>query len=189
MKLNVYFAILLVLGLAAPTIYCAQEHKVDMGQQLFDSIHDGDIVKAKQLIHEGANVNFKGINGITPLMVAVHLRNPDVELVRMLVNKGADVRAVDSSGTTPLQWIFTINDEEFRAIADILINAGANVNAQNKSGYTALHSAVGHTFYYGVKYLLSKGANADIKDKHNMRPVDFAAENNVELRNLLTSRV
>lgn len=187
MKLIIYFAMLLVLGLTAPRIYCAEEHRANLGKQLFESISKRDNVNAKRLIRAGANVNFSAPGtATTPLMVAAYIGN-DVELVQTLVKKNAHVGATSYDGNTALHYLITGNnpDETFPAIADILLNAKANINAKNKLGFTPLHSAAKKGLYNKVQYLLSKGADPDIANKAGKYPVDLVPEGNVALRNRL----
>ena len=57
----------------------------------------------KLLIASGSNVNFREIEGQTPLYVAIDSWN-DVEMrmLKLLVEKGADVNAQTFEGSTPL---------------------------------------------------------------------------------------
>ena len=186
MKLHVYFSMLLVLGLAAPTIYCAEEHQADLGRQLYNSIADHYYVKAKQLIRAGADTNYVAFSGNTPLIAAVRHAD-DVELVQLLVNNKAKVNATTNVGFTPLHYLIAKfpHAENFMAIADILLAAGANINAKDQKGFTPLHMAAARGYIDEVRYLLNKDANPKIKNNEGKFPVDLVPEGDVELRTLL----
>ena len=186
MKLHVYFSMLLVLGLTAPTIYCAEEHQADLGKQLYDSIISHDYVKAKQLIRAGANTNYVAFRGDMPLIAAVRHAD-DVELVQLLVNNKAKVNATTNVGFTPLHYLISKvpQADNFMAIADILLAAGVNINAKDKKGFTPLHVAAARGYIEEVQYLLRKGANPNVENKVGERPIDLVPEENMQLHSIL----
>ena len=89
------------------------------------------------LIAYGANVNEKGgLEGITPLMRAVHRGR--LETARVLIQNGADVNARMGSGVTPLMLAAFCNELE---AAWLLMNNGADIDAHANNGDTALTMA------------------------------------------------
>jgi len=56
----------------------------------------------------------------------------------------------------------------------VLLHAGADVNAAAKDGTTALMKAAGNAKADVVAYLLSKGANATLKDSTGKTALDYA---------------
>ena len=54
----------------------------------------------KLLLENGANPNFRFVDGSTPLIVAAHKDNP--EIVELLLQYGADVKIKDTKGITAL---------------------------------------------------------------------------------------
>ena len=97
--------------------------------------------RVKAIIASGADVNAKGEQGITLLMVAAAFSdNP--EIVSALLNAGADVNTRVYGGSTILMQavIHSENPEIIRTLLD----AGADVNAKDQEGFTAKHLAAGN---------------------------------------------
>lgn len=139
----------------------------------------------KKLIAEGANVNAKDKEDITPLMFAV-LNNFD-RIVNILIQKGADVNARDNEGQTPLKTaIMSLDQRSAVKIAKELIKAGANVNAVDNKGDTLLKTAV--KGYPGTPtaaismVLIENGANVNTVDNQNKR-ILYYAENKIHFKN------
>lgn len=57
-----------------------------------------DVAEVKSLTEQGANVNSKDEDGMTPLMLC---RN-SAEVTKVLIEHGADVNAKDNAGATAL---------------------------------------------------------------------------------------
>jgi len=96
------------------------------------------------------------------------------ELALLLIEKGANVNTrtgvyIDGPGNkTPLQM--AVGNPNILAA---LINAGANLDDQDSNGATALHRAVMAESIASVKLLLDAGANPELRDKRERRPVDW----------------
>ncbi|HJZ23695.1 MAG TPA: ankyrin repeat domain-containing protein, partial [Candidatus Babeliales bacterium] len=118
----------------------------------------------KQLINQGADINFSSIFLQTPLMHAL-LENSSVEIVKQLVSEGAYVNAQDSKGSTPLMifvnglsrlmednYIFLVNAnypnnkididiDRKKEMLTVLINAASDLTLMNDKGQIALDIA------------------------------------------------
>jgi hypothetical protein len=92
----------------------------------------------KKLIASGLNVNSRGPDGTTPLLVASHGANLDK--VQLLLSRGAQPNLADERGYTPLMYASMANQS---AIAQELLTHGAEVNATDNKGFTALDMVAG----------------------------------------------
>jgi uncharacterized protein len=156
-----------------------------------------------RLIEQGADMNARSRNGLTPLMVA-SLKGK-AAVVKLLVEHGVDVNAQDNNGWTPIAYALdrsTLNammarlKYKFRSmssdqavfmhysylaptfnntIAKMLISNGANVNHVYAHDMTPLMSAAFSGNDEIVELLLTKGATADCKDSDGYSPLMCAA--------------
>ena len=166
----------------------------------------------KYLVSQGADVNAKNGVGWTPLHEAA-ARNSNLEVLRYLISQRADVHARNNDGRTPLD---TANTEEKRAILraaatpyvssfssiceaakhgtvhDVayFIRNGADVNGvENEWNFTPLLEAAAHNPSVEIlRYLVSQGANVNVKNSAEWTPLHYAAENgNVAALQILVS--
>jgi ankyrin repeat protein len=114
---------------------------------------NADINVIEHLIDHGADVNAKGGNGYTALILASFYGH--IDIVRLLIDAGADVNASSNTGSTALMLA---SDCGYLDIVRLLIDAGADVNTSNKYGWTALMWASDCGYLDIVELLRSKGA-------------------------------
>jgi ankyrin repeat protein len=76
--------------------------KAFLDQKLFAAIGQRDLVSVENLIREGASVEARGTNGMTPLMEAAE--QGSVPLLSLLLENGAKPNAKDEQGETALSW-------------------------------------------------------------------------------------
>jgi ankyrin repeat protein len=103
-----------------------------MGTLLLASA-SGNLDAVKNAVNNGADVNAKDEEGVTPLMQA-----KSAEIAQLLISNGANVNAKDNDGWTPLHWTC---HKGYSEIAQLLINNGADINAKDNDGHTPLISA------------------------------------------------
>ena len=156
--------------------------------------------ETKEALAAGADVNAKGKDGWTALMVAetaeqtklllaagadVNAKNKrrwtalmfakTAEQTKLLLAAGADVNAKDEDGYTALMNARTAEQTK------LLLAAGANVNAKNRWGNTALLSAVRSNNIERMKLLIEKGADVNAKNKEGKTVLDYADIKQTEL--------
>lgn len=136
------------------------------GNELLYAVDEGDIIKVRNLLDSGINVNFQNIAGLT----ALHLAR-DLKMAKLLIDRGADLDLATGFGGTPL-----MNAVIFGPIEKIklLLEKGADVNKALNNGDTPLHKAA----YFGnleiVKLLLDYGADPTLKNNEGKTALDMA---------------
>jgi ankyrin repeat protein len=115
-------------------------------------------------------------------------------LVEQLIQSGANVKDFDSQGVTPLHYAAMKDDENSKAIINLLLDKGADVNAvgilkeKSSAGLTPLHLAARNGLKDIAQLLLNRGANVNAEDKDKSTPLDLANEyNHTEVATLLQS--
>ncbi len=132
------------------------------------------------LIAKGVDINIKAsYDGRTALIWAAGNSQKTVEL---LLTKGAEVNVKGVDGMTAfIQSIFGIlSGSVTTAVCDCLLAKGANVNAQltgaDAAGWTALMFAANNGKLDLVKYLISKGADVNLKAKDGTSALSWAVK-------------
>nr|XP_031848920.1 DNA-binding protein RFXANK-like [Nomia melanderi] len=97
----------------------------------------GQLGSARQLLKAGANKNYRGLNGETPLHLAAAYGHHD--LVKLLLNHGADSNASDEEGNTPLMYGA---HGDHPHVCYELLSRGADVAKRNIHNISAYHAAV-----------------------------------------------
>ena len=106
-------------------------------------------------------------NGETPLMMAALKGQTDV--ARRLIRQGA---AVNKSGWTPLHY--AASGGHLPVMQLLLDEHRARIDAPSPNGTTPLMMAAGYGSPEAVRYLLSRGANAQLRNQKGMTALDFA---------------
>lgn len=96
----------------------------------------GHAIMVRLLLRHGARVDAPGANGLTALMNAVKLNQPEV--ARVLLEGGADTRVRDRDGQTLLGVAVHAN---FPEMLSLLVAHGVDPNIRDRSGLTALYWA------------------------------------------------
>ena len=120
--------------------------------------------------------------GMTPFLFAA--RAGDVAVMKLLLSHGADPNIPTYAGTTPLMaaagvnWVFDQTyDEGPKALLEavqLCADLGQDVNAVNSMGVTALMGAANRGSDDIIKFLVSRGARLDLKDKEGRTALTWA---------------
>lgn len=114
----------------------------------------------KQLLDSGADVNVKGLYGVTPLLAAAQRK--DNELMKLLIERGADVNAKNNLDKTA--FIISADEKNLTGMK-LLVDAGSDINFECYDNYCKEHfNALGIAFrthsYNIANYLLAKGISS-----------------------------
>ena len=132
----------------------------------------------KQLLSLGSDVTIGDNIGVTPLMMACLLNNPDYVLE--LIHYGACVNSQDIFG---LSTVYTARSVE---TVSILLEHGADLQTVDKFGRTVLCQNLLVSDLDCVEYLIHKGGFVNQQDRYGSGPLHYAAyANNGDLIKLL----
>ncbi len=135
------------------------------------------------LISRGADVNFKGKDGRTPLIWAA---GNSFESTKILLENGADVNAEGDDGMNAfIQSTFGILSKKVSTeVMNLLLENGADVNSalisKNAAGWTALHFAAINGDTELVEYLILHGANVNYTSDEGSTALSLARQEKYE---------
>jgi ankyrin repeat protein len=121
----------------------------------------GQLVVAKFLLANKANVNARRQYNISPLHEAV--MNGHKSMTELLLANGAEVEASASPEGTPLHCAA---NRGYRSIAEVLLANKANPNVLNVNQATPLHNAVKKGFKSVAELLLEAGADVNLVENN-----------------------
>jgi ankyrin repeat protein len=135
------------------------------------------------LISRGADVNFKGKDGRTPLMWAA---GNSLETTKILLDNGADVKAKGDDGMNAfIQSTFGILSKKVSTdVMDLLLENGADINSalssRDAAGWTALLFASINGDIELAEYLVSQGANVNHTSNEGSTALSLARQEKYE---------
>ncbi len=130
----------------------------------------GNDTGVAQALQDGADMEARDENGLTPLMWAAQQMNPAV--VALLLERGANPRVCDNSGWTPLHCAASSGSLE--GLEKLLDACGDDVNAVNSDGETPLLVAIRMQRADIARALVSARADINIRGKDGRNAVDLA---------------
>ena len=98
----------------------------------------------------------------------------DLKAARKYITSGYDINLTDDNGWTPLH--FACQNYDLKSVK-LLIENGSKLDPIDKYGNTPLFKAVFNCRNNKgdlIKYLLTKGANPNLKNHSNISPMDLA---------------
>lgn len=160
------------------------------GPKVTDTLDAADLV-GKLLDHDAnANVRLKRPiigrhhdsgdaamgEGTTPLIRAT--KNVDTPVIKLLLEGGADPSIPQKDYSTAMMVaIRAAASSEVNTIEalKLFLDHGADVDSFNAAGQTALHVAVGRGSDDVIRFLASRGATLNLKDKQGHTPLEIAS--------------
>jgi ankyrin repeat protein len=149
---------------------------------LHDAARDGDLEQVQTLIGQGADVNERGRNAETPLIIAALAG--EAAVAEFLIAQDADVMARNEGGLTPLHAAAYAGSVE---VAQLLLDHGAELEDRaNFSGATPLMLAAEENRVAVAELLIARGADVNIPDRDGIMPITQAwAKRRTEMVRLL----
>ena len=136
----------------------------------------------RQMLPTTGTLEWVDFTGQTPFIRAALAG--DVTVMKLLLAKGADPTIPTFGGTTALMAAAGVNwvvdqtaDEGAKALLEavqLCVELGLDVNAINSMGLTAVHGAANRGSDDIIRFLASKGARLDVKDKEGRTPLTWA---------------
>lgn len=122
-------------------------------EELLNQVFESNLDKIKELLNEGANINYIDKNMDSPLLIAISNNNYD--LVKFLLENGANPNPdPDKVYTLPLNLAIDTSVEVTKNNIDVkedsidiiklLLEFGANFNIKDKDGENAYEFAKGY---------------------------------------------
>ncbi|MFY9222675.1 MAG: ankyrin repeat domain-containing protein [Blastocatellia bacterium] len=149
-----------------------EELRIKQGEKLIVASFIGDLRKVKELIDDGADVNFLGKNW-NPLHAAI--RSEEIEILKYLIGRGADLNFF-CKGYSPLHFAIEVEARHLRfgevfdegsneenkdfpqpVLTEILVKAGANINSDSHKWGTPLELAKKMEHKFAVELLQLRG--------------------------------
>ena len=96
LKMSIIAVFLLIFFVCA-----AKPEEPSLSKPLFQAINRNNVAQVKELIANGADVNAKSNDGVSPLHYAAFKGHK--KIAKTLIEKGADVNAKADNGFTPLR--------------------------------------------------------------------------------------
>jgi ankyrin repeat protein len=101
--------------------------------QLMEAVEGGNLESVRTLLAKGADLNYRGSHGETPLIKSMLCDDP--RICRSLLDAGADVNLATLNGYSPLTFACLQNNFEY---VRTLLKFGASVSQRTEEGWTPL---------------------------------------------------
>ena len=153
------------------------------GTALHSASAAGHVEVVRSLLKCGADVDARGVVGLSPLQLASSRGYPDV--VQCLLDHGADVKFQDDDRMTSLSHAACAGHLE---VIRMLLEHNADIHTPDKDGLAPLHSAVSGRYSnlksnnpQVVRFLLDHGANPDARDNKHQTPLHLVLSSSLTL--------
>lgn len=145
---------------------CSQfntEINIQTRTRFFDAVKSQDLTLAKNLLLQGADINYLSRGKSSALDFAI--RNNDLAMVRLLLTHGADPNLKNVHNSTPL---FTAIESDNLEITSHLLQNGANPNIKDFSNRTPMQCAFETLNLDLINLLLKNGAKIEFESELNI---------------------
>ncbi|OQX74328.1 MAG: hypothetical protein B6D59_02880 [Campylobacteraceae bacterium 4484_4] len=143
-----------------------------MTEALIEALEEDNLLKVKQLIKQGANLNEETEEEASLLFYAFR-KKCSPELIRLMIESGADLSITSPLGISVLDEAIALGDLEL--IKYLVLEKGFDVNrTRRKSGVTPLMIASSYGYEEIVSFLLEQGAELTALDKLGMSALDYS---------------
>jgi len=143
--------------------------------------HSKSTRTANLLINCGAFIDPRDDSGKTPIMIAC--QKNDNPMCIMLLDKGASVRSIDKNGESALHH--ASRGRCLACVRTLIRQPREDLDRQNFIGDTPLHVACQAGSHTSVRFMLTGGADPDIKNRSRDLPIDLVSRDNSRLRSLI----
>ncbi len=141
---------------------------------LHHAVCQENLIFMQDLYKATADINKKDINGNTPLALASKVGNADA--VKFLLDRKANVNICNNNRQLPLH--LAAKEGHLNVVKLLYPKMVILINAQDNWGDTPLTSAVAGNKADVAKFLLSKGANANLANDDKEMPLHFVVRYN-----------
>jgi len=144
---------------------------------IMQAICEDNYLQIKKLIKDGIDINEiveneDNENDECLIFYAIH-KKCSFDTLKLMIENGVDIEFTDSQGVGLLDEAIVSGNVEF--ITYLLVEKNMDVNqTKRKSGLTPLIQASCYGNIDLVKLLISHGGDINVKDKLNLRAVDYA---------------
>lgn len=152
--------------------------RVGADQELIDAAWANDVQRTRELIAEGADVNYKDNTQQSAYLIATS--EGYLELLDITFDNGADVTSLDSYNGTGL---IRAAERGHAHVVGRLLQTTIDVNHINNLGWTALHESIilgtGDERYVDtVRLLVAGGADVTLPPRDGTAPIELARARN-----------
>lgn len=113
-----------------------QDKKVQKNDALWAAVSRGEVDGIAEIVVTGADVDFRGEGGVTPLMAAARSGRTDIMDILLRLDAGIDCQ--DDKGLTPAMWAAKASQPD---ALKLLLKAGADTGVRNADGKTVMTMA------------------------------------------------
>ena len=143
-------------------------------QELISAILKNDYIQIKKLLKTDIDINQPlDMEDDDNIFFYAIKHKVDVNILKLLVENGLDLNYQNSQGIGIFDEALNYDDLEF--IKYLVEEKGLNPLVTNrKSGFTPIMQAASYGYLDIVKYLLSKGADIEERDRFGFNAKDYA---------------